>query len=856
LSFSADRPAFPPTIGPYRITAVLGEGGMGVVYAAEQTAPIQRRIAVKVIRGGSGAADVVRRFEAERQALAVMEHPSIASVYDAGTTPDGMSYVAMEYVDGVPIGEYCDTRRLPTRQRLELFLHVCHAVQHAHQKGVIHRDLKPSNVLVAEPEGADGAPLPKVIDFGIAKAVNRRLSSETLVTELGLVMGTPGYMSPEQAEGTRVDVDTRTDVYSLGVMLYELLTSSLPADPGKIGLIPFIARLVSGNAVTELPSSRVSDRVSRVDVAARRRTEPGTLARELKGDLDAIVLKAVAPERERRYQTAQELAQDIDRYLRFEPITARAPSFGYRAAKFARRNPTSTALATAIALFLVATTVITTVQAGRVDRARNIADQRREQAEGLISFMVGDLRRKLEPIGRLEILDTVGMRALAYFAAVPSSELSERELLRRSQTLSQIGQVRMTQGDLDLAASAFRESEQLARALAARDTVSEWQKWLGEAHFWLGYTHYLRGELDEALGEFEPYLEISRRLVERDPTNPDWQLELGFAHTNIGSVREAQGNLTAALEYFRYTLEVKERLVLLDTSNMEWLLSLAHSRNTVGRAHERLGHLDSAEVHYRADVAIKERLVARDSANMMWRQFLVPARMYAARIDELRGRPSAAAAGYEAARRVAISLYAADSTNAEWARSVAVTSLSAGRTRIQLGQAADGLELLRAGRRILRALVGRDSTNADLRERLGVAELEIARAMAGSGDRRAAATSAAAAESLLGPLAANPNAEQRVRVDLAYVRLLSAELHAREGAAAAARAAWNSALEVLDTSMPGDELRALDARARALVGVGRANEARTLVAQLQQSGYREPAFTRFATELTTAGPRP
>ncbi len=829
---------------------------MGVVYAAEQASPIRRRIALKVIRGGAGAADVIRRFEAERQALAVMEHPSIASVYDAGTTADGMPYVAMEYVDGVPIGEYCDAKRLTTRERLELFLSVCHAVQHAHQKGVIHRDLKPSNVLVAEPEGAGGTPLPKVIDFGIAKAVNRRLSNETLVTEMGLVMGTPGYMSPEQAEGTGVDVDTRSDVYSLGVMLYELLTSTLPADPAELGLMPFIALLMSGLVVSQPPSSRVTERSTRDEVAALRRTEPRALSRELRGDLDAIVLKAVAPERERRYQTAQEMAQDIERYLRHEPVTARAPSLRYRSGKFVRRHPTATVLAAAVTLFLIGTTIITTVQVGRTARARTVADQRREQAEGLISFMVGDLRRKLEPIGRLEILDTVGARALAYFAAVPADELSNHELLRRSQALSQIGQVRMAQGDLTAAVAAFQESQLLAYDLARRDTVSEWQKWLGEAHFWIGYTHYLRGELDSALTEFEPYLDISQRLVELDPRNPDSQLELGYAHSNIGSVREAQGDLAGALESFRYTLNVKERLVALDTTNMEWLLTMAHSRNTIGRAHERLGRLDSAEIHYRADLAIKARLVAHDTGNMVWRQYLVPALSYRAQIEELRGRHAAAAAAYDSARRVAVGLYARDTTNKDWARSVAVTSYSTGRQRVQTGQSDAGLELLRTGRRMLRTLLQRDTTNADFRLQLAIAEADLARALAQRGDRRGALAGAAASESFLAPMAVGPGAEPRVRVELARVRLLRAQLEERDGAAAAANASYRAALEALGAADKGEELRSLDTRARALAGIGRADEAKAIVARLQQSGYRESAFTRFAADLTTADARP
>lgn len=389
-------PVPPETIGPYRVTGLLGEGGMGVVFAAEQLQPVRRRVAVKVLRGGLGSTNVVARFEAERQALALMEHASIAKVFDAGTTAAGDPYFAMEYVEGVPLVEYCDAHRLSTRKRVELFIPICHAVQHAHQKGVIHRDLKPSNVLIVE---QSGSPLPKVIDFGIAKAVDRPLTGRTMVTELGLVVGTPAYMSPEQAEGAGVDVDTRSDIYALGVMVYELLAGSLPFDPSKLGLVPFIARLMAHLAVAPSPSSRITaQRAHQPEIARARATDPGMLARELRGDLDAITLKAMAPERERRYQTAQELAQDLEqdleRHLRYEPIAARQPSARYRAGKFVRRHPTAVLLAASLALFLIATTTIATVQARRIARARTVADQRRTQAENLISYDGGRSARQ------------------------------------------------------------------------------------------------------------------------------------------------------------------------------------------------------------------------------------------------------------------------------------------------------------------------------------------------------------------------------------------------------------------------------------------------------------------------------
>ncbi|HSB56173.1 MAG TPA: serine/threonine-protein kinase [Gemmatimonadales bacterium] len=841
--FSATHPA---AFGPYRITGVLGQGGMGTVYAAEQVQPIRRRVALKVIRGGLDSANVVARFEAERQALAVMEHPSIARVFDAGTSDGGSLYFVMEYVEGTTLGRYCDARDLSVRQRLELFIPICLAVQHAHQKGVIHRDLKPSNVLVTEQAGV---PLPKVIDFGIAKAVNRRLAEDSLVTQVGTVLGTPAYMSPEQAQGSGVDVDTRTDVYSLGVMLYEILAGTLPVDPAEIGLVQFVARLLARNSAPEPPSRRVTRQLPERTVVTRSKSEQTALVRELRGDLDAIVLKAMAPERERRYQTAQELAQDIERHLRHEPIAARAPSVSYRFGKFVQRHPTGVALAATVVLFLAGLAAEMTVQARRIAQARTVAEQRRTQAEDLISYMVGDLRAKLEPIGKLAILDDVGRRALAYFAAVPATELNQDELFRRSQALSQLGQVRVAQGDLEQAMPAFRESLTLAADLAARNpSKAEWQVGLGAGHFWVGYTYFLRGALDSALAEFEPYLGIAQRLVERDSARPEWQLELGYAHSNIGSVREAQGDLPGALEAYRYTLAVKQRLVALDTANVDWQVDLGVTHNTVGRAYERLGQLDSAEHHYWADLEIRERVAARDTSNALWRERLVPALTYAGGIDQLRGRLGAARARRDSAYRVARTLGLRDPDNADWARNLGVTALLLGRTEVELGARAAGIGLLQESRRTLRRLVERDSTNADLRLQLGIAESELAGALAAGGEAARARAGVTAAESLLAPMAGKAGAERRARLALARARLVAAELDDRQHLRDSARTARLAALDALGDPA-GDELEGVDVRARALVGLGRPAEAEPLVARLRGYGYRAPGFPELAAKL-------
>jgi eukaryotic-like serine/threonine-protein kinase len=367
-------------IGPYRLLRLLGHGGMGVVYLAEQHEPIRRQVAVKVIKPGTDTRAVIARFEAERQALALMDHPSIAQVYDAGSTQDGRPYFAMEYVAGLPLTAYCDRHRLSTRERLSLFIHVCGAVQHAHQKGVIHRDLKPSNVLVAV---VDGQALPKIIDFGVAKATSQRLTERTMFTEVGALVGTPEYMSPEQADPSGLDVDTTTDVYSLGVLLYELLTGTLPFDPARVRRAAHdeIRRIIREEEPLR-PSTRFTTQgASANEIATQRKTTVGGLRRELQGDLDWITLKTLEKDRRRRYPSASELAADLTRYLEDEPVAARPPGVGYRFAKLVRKHRALAAGAAAVLVALCAGLAATTAMFFRAERARAVAErQEREVA--------------------------------------------------------------------------------------------------------------------------------------------------------------------------------------------------------------------------------------------------------------------------------------------------------------------------------------------------------------------------------------------------------------------------------------------------------------------------------------------
>jgi serine/threonine protein kinase/Tfp pilus assembly protein PilF len=378
-------PVLPPegvgtTIGPYKLLQQIGEGGMGTVFMAEQTHPVRRKVALKVIKPGMDSRQVIARFEAERQALAVMDHVNIARVLDAGATASGRPYFVMELVHGVPITRYCDDNHLTPRERLQLFVPVCQAIQHAHQKGIIHRDVKPSNVMITL---YDGQPVPKMIDFGVAKATEQRRTECTLFTQYGTMVGTLEYMSPEQAEMSALGVDTRSDVYSLGVLLYELLTGSTPLGHKRLKEAAYgeVLRMIKEEEPPR-PSTRLSDSgEALVSISARRRMEPAKLTTLMRGELDWIVMKSLEKDRNRRYETANSFAADVQRYLSGGAVLACPPTAGYRLRKLARRNKRLLATAGIIALALVLGTAVSTWQAIRATRAWNVAEDRKERLQ-------------------------------------------------------------------------------------------------------------------------------------------------------------------------------------------------------------------------------------------------------------------------------------------------------------------------------------------------------------------------------------------------------------------------------------------------------------------------------------------
>jgi len=408
--------------GRFTLVQKLGEGGMGSVWVAEQSQPVKRRVALKMIRAGLGSQMVLRRFEAERQALALMDHPHIARILDAGEIANGQPYFVMELVKGVPITRYCDELHLSIRERLRLFVPVCQAIQHAHQKGIIHRDIKPSNVLVAI---QDGSPVPKIIDFGVAKALNQRLTEETLHTQIGAVIGTLEYMSPEQAELSELDIDTRADVYALGVLLYELLTGTTPLNRAQLkdAAILEMLRIIKQQEPPR-PSTRLTEsKDSLPGLAAQRHTEPARLAKEVRGDLDWIVMKCLEKDRTRRYESASSLARDVERFLGDEAVEAGPPTAGYRLRKFLSRNKAKVVAATLLLVTLVAGLTGTTLGMIRAVAAENEAVREADRA------------RAAEELAKERLLEALRQRELAA-AAEEQARVEARKARNEAETFT------------------------------------------------------------------------------------------------------------------------------------------------------------------------------------------------------------------------------------------------------------------------------------------------------------------------------------------------------------------------------------------------------------------------------------
>jgi serine/threonine protein kinase len=571
-------------IGRYKLLEPIGEGGYGVVFMAEQTSPVQRRVALKIVKAGMDTKQVIARFEAERQALALMDHPNIAKVFDAGVTETGRPYFVMELVKGVPITKYCDEHRLTPRDRLELFMQVCNAVQHAHQKGIIHRDLKPSNVLIAQ---YDGKPVPKVIDFGVAKATGQQLTARTMFTGFGDVIGTPEYMSPEQAELNQLDIDTRSDIYSLGVLLYELLTGTTPIDHKRVREAALLEVLrVIREEEPPKPSTRLSTVAELPGIAAQRGLEPKKLSGLVHGELDWIVMKALEKDRSRRYETANGFALDVQRYLRDEAVQACPPSAAYRFRKFTRRHRTGL-LATAAAF-----AVLLVLMIGLAISNRMIAAERNEKAKALeekeraLAVAETQRRRAEENFrnARIAVRDILIRPILGLSGGGEWSRLPPALRKQFTDGAIKFYETLLHEGDTDPSlrletavgyrslgtlyerTGVYLEAEKFGRqSIAILEKLSseypdvlEYQHQLGWSHFMLAWTFKNTGRLAEAETAFQQAASIYEKLLARKPEEPDYRSEMVNIYANVGHSMRERGRLMEAERAFRRSIEMYE----------------------------------------------------------------------------------------------------------------------------------------------------------------------------------------------------------------------------------------------------------------------------------------------------------
>jgi len=525
-------------IGSYELKRPLGEGAMAIVYLAQQQQPVQRQVAVKIIKPGMDSKAIIARFEAERQALALLDHPNIAHVYDAGATEDKRPYFAMEYVEGLTITEYCDKNRLSIKERLSLFLLVCRTVHHAHQKGIIHRDIKPSNILVSI---QDGQPVPKVIDFGLAKAISGSLCGRTLVTEQGQLLGTPEYMSPEQADMANQDIDTRSDIYSLGVLLYVLLTGFLPFDFEALrkGGIEHVRRVIC-DTDPKTPSTRLSSLGDKAQkIAESRRAEVATLARDLHKELEWIPLKALRKERSERYQSASELAEDVKNYLDGSVLTAGPPSTIYRLKKIARRNRALITGIAAVVAVSIAGTFVSTFFAVRAEREARTSQE-------ISDFLINDLLASVQEVRGTKREITV--ESLLDVASERLEDKFDREPLIEASIRNVIGDTYYNLSNYEAAQSNKKRAIKLRReCLGANDFQT--LQWM----MWLGWYYMVNSKHDDA----EPILEDTVDGMRRILSDVDWNLL--EAISRLAWVYWKQGRLDDAEKLQAEALDVVQR---------------------------------------------------------------------------------------------------------------------------------------------------------------------------------------------------------------------------------------------------------------------------------------------------------
>ncbi|HVS12572.1 MAG TPA: serine/threonine-protein kinase [Thermoanaerobaculia bacterium] len=815
------------SVGHIRILERLGAGGMGEVYVGfDET--LRRRVALKAIhprhrlRPGARA-----RFLREARLLSQLDHPNICRIHDyqEGAERD---FLVLELIEGEDLATAI-RGGLDPALRLGVAEQVAEALAAAHAQGVVHRDLKPHNVMLTT------AGRVKVLDFGLARSLDRddgaaaeASADEGPATELlapatlappaealtefgaaaattmdpdrtahGTVMGSPGYLSPEQARGE--PATTASDMYAFGLLLQELFTGR-PAHPPDLDVATLLARARGAETLA----------VTGVDP-----------------DVAALVARLLDPAPAAR-PTAIEALRRL-RWVRDKP----------------RRRLVRAAVVAVLALLALGGLKYTV----DLRAARDEAERRRAQAEDLIGFMLGDLRDKLAPVGRLELLEDVGDKALAYFESLPTDDRTDDELFRRSQALRQIGQVRMDQGDLAAATQAFEESHRLANGLVERDPQrGEWLLGLGHADFWMGNVHWLQGDLPAALERFERYRAIARRLVRLDPESAGWRLEEGYAETNLAAVHEALGHADAALAALRRSLAIKRGLLRRDPDNAEWRRSLANGLSWLGSMLTTRGDLDGAAATFDREGAIRRALVAAEPESADARLLLAVNFSHRGKLGLLRGDLGLGREALGEARDLHQGLVARDPTNRDWQRDLAVTRHQLGEVLLAGGDPAAAERELAAAAALLGQLVEQDPSNSDWRRwRAATGTLSAAAALA-EGRVDAAQREAEAARSALAGLAAATPGDRELARHLGRSQVELGRTLAAAGEEAAAHAAWERALEVLRPVADGSrDVEILDVWVRALLYLGRGPEATDAAARLAAAGYRRPDFVALCT---------
>jgi serine/threonine-protein kinase len=813
-------------IGPYTVEREIGQGGMGSVWLAHRTdGRYEGSVAIKFLNVGLGGRGGAERFAREGSILARLAHPHIARLIDAGVTRDGQPYLVLEYIDGETIDRYCERRSLDVAARVRLFLDVLGAVAHAHNRLILHRDIKPSNILVT------GAGDVKLLDFGIAKLMDDATvpAQATELTQMAGRAFTPQYAAPEQLQGG--DVTTATDVYALGVLLYGLLSGAHPTSQTPS------APLDQMRSVIEVEPKRLSE------AAARQHTDPAAgarLARELRGDLDNIVAKALKKTPAERYADATRFADDLCRYLAHEPVKARRDAASYRVAKFVRRHRLGVAAGgiTAVALAVGVASTLWQAQEAR---------RQRVQAEGLIEFMLGDLRKKLQPVGRLDVLDAVGEKTLAYYAAQDLDRLDADSLGRRARALHLIGAIHEKRGRLEEALNAFRQAEaSTAQLLMRRPNDGHRLFDHAQSVYWVGYIAWRRGQTQQAEGSFRDYLQLAQRLETLDPNNVDWLLERAYAGHNLGVVYLDSARPAEALASF---VDAGKALRGLAAAKPELNFDLATTHGWIAKAQEALGDFDAAleaqhaktEASRRVPDASNDRKVQQLQADVDYER---------ARLQLALGHGTLALASARAAIERRDALLALDPSNLHWLGQSCFARHSLAEIQLALGDHAAARESLERAAAAALKLTGTDARQANWHVNLQGRLLTLGVALQ-LVQRQTADTTAL--QRYLEDVAASEAAG--LRLDAVQVGIVaSAELVLGDALSLAGQTAkaldhWHAVERRVRKMADDGRMPEATLLARVEARLGRLDNARQLAERIRSSKYRHPDYATLVREL-------